>query len=202
MILEYAIFIICSYLLGSIPFGYIAAKRLKGIDITRHGSGNIGATNIMRSIGAGPAAAVFILDILKGFIPVFMAKSILPSSPDWFVVLCGIMAIIGHCLSIFLRFRGGKGAATSLGVIIGLNPLIAAISFGIFIVVLAISKYVSLASIATAIAVPVLMVLFRQSTSFMIFAALMGSFVVLKHRSNIGRLAKGTEARWGDKSKA
>lgn len=202
MILEYTIFIICSYLLGSIPFGFIAAKRLKGIDITQHGSGNIGATNIMRSIGAGPAAVVFILDILKGFIPVILVKTLLPASPDWFIVLCGIMAIIGHCLSIFLRFRGGKGAATSLGVIIGLNPLIAVISFGIFIIVLAIFKYVSLASIITAVAVPVLMVLFRQSTAFIIFAAFTGLFVILKHKANIGRLIKGNEAKWGEKSKA
>lgn len=201
MNLIYLIFIICSYLLGSVPFGFIAAKKLRGIDITQHGSGNIGATNIMRSLGAGPAAIVFILDILKGFIPVFLVKELVPASPDWFIVLCGIMAIIGHCLSVFLHFHGGKGAATSLGVIIGLNPLIAAIAFGVFVIVLAISRYVSLSSIATAIAVPVLMVLFKQSNAFIIFAAFTGLFVILKHKSNIKRLIKGNETKWGEKAK-
>lgn len=196
----YVLIAVCSYFLGSIPFGFIIAKRLKGIDIQQHGSGNIGATNVMRSIGAGPAAIVFTTDILKGFIPVLAAKSLVTPSPNWFVVTCGILAILGHTLSIFLKFRGGKGVATSLGVIIGLDPRVAAIGFGLWVIILVISRYVSLSSMVAALSIPILMGVFKAPLEYTVFAIVASLYVVVKHRQNISRLIRGNEARFGEKA--
>lgn len=199
MLLRYIALAIGSYLLGSIPFGFIVAKKLKGIDIRDHGSGNIGATNIMRVIGPVPAAAVFIADILKGFIPVMAAKIWIQPPSDLFIIGCGVIAIIGHTLSVFLNFKGGKGVATGLGVIIGLNPLIAAIAFGIWIVVLAISRYVSLASMVASLSVPIMMMYLQSSWTFTIFTAIIAIYIIIKHRENIVRIINGNESKIGEK---
>lgn len=192
-----AIFVF-TYLLGSVPFGLLAGLFCRGVDIRKYGSGNIGATNVLRAIGRGPAAVVSVLDILKGFLPVFLAKQLMPGSP-WLLVGVAMVAILGHTFSVFLKFRGGKGAATSLGVIIGLDYRAAAVTFVVWFLVVAITRYVSLASIAGAIAVPTSMFAFHLPMSYRIFGLIACACVVAKHRSNIGRLLNGKEARLGDK---
>ncbi|MHB1001758.1 MAG: glycerol-3-phosphate 1-O-acyltransferase PlsY [Armatimonadota bacterium] len=197
--LEILVLIGC-YLLGSIPFGFIVAKLWKGIDIRQHGSGNIGATNIMRLLGTGPAIAVFAADILKGLIPVIVAQNLFHNTA-WIVILCGLTAVIGHTLSVFLNFKGGKGVATSLGVIVGLDPRIALIGFAAWVVVVAISRYVSLASIIGAISITTCMWVFHKPLEYIIFTLAATAFIIIKHKSNISRLLKGTEAKFGEKVK-
>lgn len=192
--------LIAGYFLGSIPFGLIIGKAWRGIDIRQYGSGNIGATNVLRSLGPGPAAVVFAADVLKGFVPVTAAKILFPGH-ELMVVAAGILAILGHTLSLFLKFRGGKGVATSLGVIIGLDPIIAAVGFGIWILIVALSRYVSLASILTALCVSALMFALKKPLPFQIFTLAAALYIIVKHRSNISRLLRGKEARWGEKVK-
>lgn len=189
-----------SYLLGSIPFGYIVAKYLKGIDIRKYGSGNIGATNIMRAIGTGPAILVFTADVFKGIIPVIITHRLMPDSA-WMAVVSGLVAIVGHSLSVFLGFRGGKGVATSLGVIIGFSPVIALIGFASWIIIVAISRYVSLASIIAPIIICTLMLVFKMPVEYFIFSVIATSFIIIKHKSNISRLLQGNENKWGVKIK-
>ena len=190
--------LIGSYILGCVPFGLIVAKAWKGIDIRKYGSGNIGATNVLRALGPGPAVVVFVADVLKGLAPVTVAKHFFPFSA-WIAVASGMLAILGHSLSIFLRFRGGKGVATGLGVIIGLDPRVAGIGFGIWLIVVGISKYVSVASISAAVSIPVAMWIFHLPIEYRIFALAAAIFVIAKHRSNIVRLIRGKESRLGEK---
>lgn len=193
-----AAILILSYVLGSLPFGLIVGLYWKKVDIRRYGSGNIGATNVYRALGRGPGAVVFTLDILKGLIPVMISRAILPDS-SLLAVGVAMLAILGHTFSVFLKFRGGKGAATSLGVIIGLDWRIALITFGVWAIVLAIFRYVSLASIAGAIAVPTMMFVLDMPLSYKVFGLIAGACVIAKHRSNIKRLLSGTESHVGQK---
>lgn len=196
------VLVLLSYLLGSVPFGLIIGKAWKGIDIRTAGSGNIGATNSMRVLGPGPGAAVFVLDILKGLVPVLVAKRLFPEhSNDTIVVVIALTAVLGHTLSIFLNFKGGKGVATSLGAFIGLNWLVGLISFCIWVTVIAVTRYVSAGSIIGAIAIPVMMFAFHQPVAYQVFAVFAATYVVVKHRSNINRIFNGTESRWGEKAK-
>jgi glycerol-3-phosphate acyltransferase PlsY len=191
--------IILAYLLGAIPFGVIVGKLWKGIDITKVGSGNIGATNTYRVLGPGPGATVFVLDIVKGYLPVHLARSLMPHAP-WMAVVVSMVAIIGHTFSVFLKFKGGKGVATSLGAIIGLDARVAAIGFGVWVLLVAVTRYVSVASIAASASVPILMIVFHEHRSYILFGILAGAFVIWKHRSNMDRLLHGTERRWGQGS--
>ncbi len=187
-----------SYILGCIPFGLIVGKLWRGVDIRNYGSGNIGATNVLRALGPGPAAIVFTLDVLKGLAPVLVAQMLFPSAAG-IAVACGMISILGHSLSIFLRFRGGKGVATSLGVFIGLDWRVALIGFACWAVVVALTKYVSVGSILAAVAIPIAMFHFHPEMSYRIFALVAGVFVIVKHRSNMARLMHGKELRWGQK---
>lgn len=189
--------LIGSYVLGSVPFGLLIVKSWRGIDIRDYGSGNIGATNVLRVAGRGPAAVVFAADVLKGLVPVVAASSIFAA--PWIAVAGGMSAILGHSVSIFLRFRGGKGVATSLGVVVGLDPRIAGIGFGIWAAVLAVSRYVSVASILAATSIPVLMFVFDMPLAYRVFAIVAAVFVIAKHRSNMVRLLQGKELRLGEK---
>jgi glycerol-3-phosphate acyltransferase PlsY len=193
-----AAILILSYFLGSLPFGLIVAFRWRGVDIRKYGSGNIGATNVYRALGRGPGAVVFVLDILKGLIPVLIARQWMPNDA-WTAVGVAILAILGHTFSVFLKFRGGKGAATSLGVIIGLDWRVAVVTFVVWFIVLAISRFVSLASIAGAVSVPVMMFALGMPLPYKIFGLVAGACVIAKHRSNISRLMNGTEARIGQR---
>lgn len=191
------------YLLGAAPFGWLIAKLLKGIDIREVGSGNIGATNVYRTLGPGPGIAVFVLDTLKGLVAVVICEQI--GLTDWQVVVGALLAFIGHSYSVFLGFKGGKAVATSLGVIIGLSPPVAAISFTLWLLMLAVTRYVSVASIIAAISVPALMFAVGQMgiedppPSYKILGLLAALGILIKHKSNVGRLMAGTEPRVGKK---
>ncbi|MDH7481538.1 MAG: glycerol-3-phosphate 1-O-acyltransferase PlsY [Armatimonadota bacterium] len=192
--MDEAITLVASYLLGAVPFGLIIAKAWRGIDIRKVGSGNIGATNVYRTLGLAPGITVFIADVLKGLIPTVMAIRLFDQ--PWVAVAAGLSAIIGHSLSVFLKFKGGKGVATSLGVAIGLAPLIALIAFGIWVAIVLVTRYVSVASIIAVLSVPPLMWAFGKPLEYKLFALLVAIFVVVKHRSNIIRLIQGRELRF------
>ncbi len=189
-----------AYLLGSIPTAYIFAKVLKGIDIREHGSGNVGATNVGRVIGRGPGIAVFALDFLKGFVSVTLVPVIVQNitgfSPEHQLlgsILPGSAAISGHIWTIFLRFKGGKGVATTAGVMAGLSPGIFVTCLMVWCGVFFISRYVSLASISAALALPILATLTNKDIYFILFACVFCLLGVFSHRSNIRRLMQGTE---------
>lgn len=193
------ILIVCSYLLGCVPFGIMLAGLWRGIDIRQYGSRNIGATNVLRTVGPGAAAAVFSADVLKGLIPVLLAKYLFPEVA-WIAVVCGMAAILGHSVSIFLGFHGGKGAATGLGVIIGLEPRVAGIAFGLWVLVVVVTRYVSAASIIASASIPILMWGLDAPLEYKLFSAAAAAFVIAKHRANIARLARGKELRFGNKA--
>jgi glycerol-3-phosphate acyltransferase PlsY len=188
-----AVLLIGAYLVGAVPFGYLIA-RAHGVNIFEVGSGNVGATNIKRALGLGWALAVFALDVLKGAVPALLALQLLHSQA-W-AMGAGCAAIAGHCLSPFLKFRGGKGIATALGVALASSPLVALSAFGVFVVCLAISRYVSLSSM---IAVPSGLLfgwLYGESRAIMLFYGALAVFVIVRHRANIKRLRDGTEPKF------
>ncbi|MEL6495810.1 MAG: glycerol-3-phosphate 1-O-acyltransferase PlsY [Cyanobacteria bacterium J06623_7] len=198
--------ILAAYLLGSIPTGYIAGRYLKGIDIREHGSGSTGATNVLRTVGKPAAIFVLIIDLLKGSLAlalvnvayVFIPENILPLSwHSWLIVATALSAIIGHSKSVWLNFTGGKSVATTLGVLLVMNPTVAFGTLASFGLVLAISRIVSLSSICGAIAVNILMVVFNQPLAFSIFAAIAGLYVIVRHKTNIERLIAGREPKIG-----
>lgn len=187
------------YLLGAIPFGLIIGKITRGIDIRDFGSGNIGATNVLRTLGLGPALAVGFFDTVKGTAAVVLC-SLLKMEP-WMVVTGGVLSIAGHSFSVFLKFRGGKGVATSLGMIIGLNPMIAGIAFGLWLLIVAVGRIISVASILAAISVPAMMFFWEKHVEYQTIAVIAALLIVVKHRSNMKRLFAGTEARIGQRVK-
>ncbi|QNP28153.1 glycerol-3-phosphate 1-O-acyltransferase PlsY [Cylindrospermopsis curvispora] len=204
--------IILAYLLGSFPTGYLAGKILKGIDIRQVGSGSTGATNVLRTLGKGPGAFVLVIDCLKGVLAINLVYILYSSQlnlmgsslnvevwQSWLVTLVGLMAILGHSKSIFLGFTGGKSVATSLGILLAINWQVGVGTLGVFIMVIAISKIVSLSSIAGAIAVSILMIVFQQPLAYIIFSLLGGLYVIIRHRSNIDRLLAGKEPKIGQK---
>lgn len=185
------------YLLGSVPFGWIVGKVTRGVDIRQFGSGNIGFTNALRTLGWGPAITVLIADIAKGVAAVLLARAVLHA--EAWAVGGGVCAVAGHNWSAFLKFHGGRGVATSLGVLIGLAPLVALCAFAVWLVVLWASRYVSLASIVAAVSVPFWMVVFDHTTTLKVISLLLCTFVVVRHIPNIRRLIAGTEHKWGQK---
>jgi acyl phosphate:glycerol-3-phosphate acyltransferase len=199
--------LVLAYLLGAIPTGYLIGKYLKGIDIREHGSGSTGATNVLRTLGKTAGIAVLVIDLLKGMASIAVAKGIYTASfnpfPEswkaWLITLAGLAAVIGHSKSIFLNFSGGKSVATSLGVLLMMSPLVGLGTLGSFLAVLGISRIVSLSSIAGAIAVTFLMIFLKQPLPYILFSAVAGVYVILRHRSNIQRLLNGTEPRIGQK---
>lgn len=200
--------LITAYLLGSIPTGYLAGRLLKGIDIREQGSGSTGATNVLRTLGKGPAVVVLLIDALKGvgaiaLVNAFYALVATPALSvtwqPWLVALAAFAALLGHSKSIWLNFTGGKSVATGLGVLLAMSWLVGLGALGVFAVVLALSRIVSLGSITAAISVPVLMILLGQPLPYQLFAGVAGLYVVLRHRSNIQRLLAGTEPQVGQK---
>lgn len=184
---------IFAYLLGSVPSGLILCRAIWHIDIREHGSRNIGATNVYRTLGKGPGALVFLLDFLKGFLGVTIAM-LLVGTP-LAMVLGGIAAILGHSASVFLRFKGGKGVATGLGVIAMLMPVVTVIVFFAWLLIVFLTRYVSLGSIVGAALVPVLAFLFDYPTEYTLFGVLAAVLVIVRHHANIGRLLNGTESK-------
>jgi glycerol-3-phosphate acyltransferase PlsY len=194
MTVELTLLLIGSYLLGGVPFGVLVA-RAHGIDIMAIGSGNTGATNVIRALGKGPGLFVFFLDLAKGLGPTLAARALFPGRQElWF--LAGAMAVIGHSLSPFLKFKGGKGISTALGMALGSSPIVALISFVVFSILLAAVGYMSFASmVAVALTIPLTLV-FRDSPWVTAGFALLALFVIYRHRSNIERLRKGTEPKF------
>ena len=194
-----------SYVAGSIPSAYVAGK-LKGVDLRKHGSGNLGATNVVRVLGAKIGAAVFVVDVLKGFLPVFFLPRYADTlQPNLWALAFGVAAILGHVKPIFLLWRGGgKGVATAAGVFAALAPIPSLITFGVWVVVFLATRYVSLASLIGAVALPTAIWFFGGGSSQLVFDAsvLIAAFVVWTHRANIGRLRRGEEHRFVKKGEA
>jgi len=197
--------IIISYLVGAIPFSYILGRLIKGIDIREHGSGNVGATNLIRSAGKIPGLVALFLDALKGFVAVvfvtdfFYRPGLLPNIA-LFKIMLGIFVVSGHIWPIFLRFKGGKGVATAIGVFIGLAPLAMAFAICIWGLFALIFRYVSLSSIAMVISLPAIMFILHEPNEYILFACLLGLSIIYKHRANISRLINGTEYKIGQRS--
>ncbi len=194
--------LVLAYLFGSIPTAFIVGKVFGGIDLRRHGSGNLGATNVLRVMGWKYAVPVFIVDIAKGALPVFFLAWWTPvGSKGVWVVAYGVAAILGHVLPVFLKWRGGgKGVATATGVFLALAAVPTLVAMGLFILVVYFSGYVSLASLSAALALPTAMLL-RDGVSSPVFvaSALVCVFVFWTHRANIARLRRGEENRLGRK---
>jgi acyl phosphate:glycerol-3-phosphate acyltransferase len=181
-----------AYLIGSVPFGLILTRLAGAGDVRRIGSGNIGATNVLRTGRKGLALATLALDLLKGALPVWLAYRYL--GPDMAVVV-GLGAVLGHCFPVWLRFRGGKGVATAAGVVVALTPAVAAIAIGVFVLVLLATRYVSLASMLGAIAAAPSAYLLGYVQAAELYLAL-ALLIVIKHAGNIRRLLQGSEARF------
>lgn len=206
------VILLVAYLLGSTPTGYVVARLLKGIDIREHGSGSTGATNVLRILGTGPGLAVLLVDLLKGVLAIALvnwfnlvaSRSIIPPPVNldlWLpgmIALAGLAALIGHSKSIWLGFTGGKSVATSLGVLLAMSWQVGLGTLGVFAVVLALSRIVSLSSICGVIAVSLLMLGFAQPLPYLLFAIAGGIYVIWRHRSNLERLLAGTEPRIGE----
>jgi glycerol-3-phosphate acyltransferase PlsY len=193
--------VVVSYLVGSIPTAYLFGRFLKGIDIRQHGSGNVGATNAFRILGKGPGTAVLLIDVLKGAVVTSLVANLFGLTDPMMRVILGVVAVCGHNWTIFLNFKGGKGIATSLGVLIGLTIAIDSIrpvvscTFLSWLVVFLASGYVSLASIVASVALPFLALIFPQPFAVVLLSIVLCVFVVLRHRPNITRLLEGKESR-------
>jgi acyl phosphate:glycerol-3-phosphate acyltransferase len=190
-----ALLLLAAYLVGAFPTSYVVG-RARGIDLRQHGSGNLGATNALRVLGWKAATPIFVVDIAKGFVPVYLFPQWTGTDPAWPVLAYGAAAIVGHVFSVFVGFRGGKGVATGAGVFLALAPMAVLGGLAVWLVLVATTGYVSLASIAAAAALPVLVVLTGASTPVLVLAAVIGVFVIYAHRANIGRLARGEEHRF------
>jgi glycerol-3-phosphate acyltransferase PlsY len=204
--LAFALVVIGSYLLGSIPFGYLAG-RIAGVDIRVCGSGNVGATNVTRTLGKGYGYPVFVVDFLKGFVAVKL--SILVAArvqPEWgsseiFGIAAAISSVLGHSFPVWLGFKGGKGVATSAGALFGLAPVAALVGVAIWILIFWLTRYVSVASIAAAAALPfvILITTWQSRTnakSLFYSSVCLAAVVIWRHRSNLLRLMRGTEPRF------
>lgn len=191
--MDYIAVILISYIIGSIPSGLVLGKGIWHVDLRRYGSGNIGATNAWRTLGKGPGLLIFAADLLKGVIGVG-AGSLLIGTPMG-MVIGGILAIVGHSASIFLKFSGGKGVATGLGVLLMMMPSVSVIVFAVWLIIVLISKYVSLGSIVAAALVPIAAFFMDEPAEFIVFGLLAAVFVIYRHKSNISRLMSGTESK-------
>jgi glycerol-3-phosphate acyltransferase PlsY len=193
-VLQDALIIVGAYLVGSIPFGVVVVRVLRGEDIRTQGSGNIGASNVWRSYGRWLGVPVALLDVLKGFVPAYVGLRV---GGEWVGVLAGSAAMVGHARPIWLGFtKGGKMVATGGGVALALAPVPAGICLLIWIATFVLFRYASLASIVTACALPILCLVFGEPWPTVGFAAVAGHAVILLHRQNIGRLLHGTESRF------
>lgn len=190
--------LVASYLVGAIPTSYIVARLFRGIDLREHGSRNLGATNLYRVLGWRFALPVALFDAAKGFVPVMLfAPRASPS--QLFGLVCGMLAVLGHVYSLFVRFKGGKGVATAAGVMLALTPLALGVSFAVWFAVVALTGYVSLGSITSAAIFPVAALLLDppEQPAILWLDVAVATAIIWLHRANISRLLKGTENRFG-----
>lgn len=185
------------YVSGSIPFGLLIAKASKGVDVRGIGSGNIGATNVLRAAGKGAAALTLALDMLKGWAPVALGRIV--GASDALVAGVALAAFLGHLYPVFLRFRGGKGVATFLGVLLALLPKVAFLVAGVWLLIAAVFRYSSLAALVAAAASPLLVWLLDGRRGFVALAIVLSGFILIRHRENMRRLLAGEERRIGQR---
>lgn len=188
-----ALWIVGAYLIGSIPFGYLIG-RMRGVDVRTVGSKNIGATNVFRTVGKKWGLLAFLCDFLKGFLPTLAAKNF-ALGVEWLPVAVGLACVVGHTLTVFMKFKGGKGVATAFGMLVALMPALVGIAFLVFAVFFASSNYISLGSCAAAAFLAVCVWFWPPSAILAekIIITVIGVFVIIKHRANISRLLKGEE---------
>jgi len=191
-VLGFAAMFCLAYLVGSIPFGLIVGKVFYGVDVRQHGSGNVGSTNVFRVLGTKAGVAVMALDILKGYVPAALAAALFH---PWYAIFIAAAPVVGHMYSVFLKGSGGKGVATGAGVVLALAPLTFLICFVVWITLIIVTRYVSIASLAVALLVPVLLVLRDAPLPYKIAGVLVALIVWWAHRGNIRRLLDGTESR-------
>lgn len=192
--LKEILLIIGAYLVGSVPTGLLLARALGGVDIRTTGSGNIGATNVYRTLGKKVGIMTLVGDCLKGIIPVVIAKQM--GLPVEWAAAVGAAAFLGHVYTIFLGFKGGKGVATALGVFLAMTPLAVLCALAVFIVVILTWRYVSLASISAAATMPIFILLLGNPPPIVVMTLLIAVIVIYKHRENIDRLRNGTESKF------
>ncbi len=188
---------LCGYLLGSVPTGFLAG-RARGVDVRRAGSGNIGVANVLRTVGKWPAILTMAGDMLKGFAPVFLARTVVEN--DWVVAAVALAAVAGHCWPLFLRFKGGKAVATGAGTTIALAPVIGLLLFVFWWAVVLVSRYTSLGAILVMLVTPVVFLLTGQPTPYVLYTIIGGSLVLWRHRENARALVRGTERKIGQKA--
>jgi acyl phosphate:glycerol-3-phosphate acyltransferase len=193
--------LVVAYGLGSFPTGFLACKWLKGIDIRAVGSGSTGATNVLRTLGKPAGITVFTIDVLKGVAAILLAKSFVGSlgAADWVIVLAGLIGILGHSKPVWLGFKGGKSVAISLGVLLAMDWRVGLCAFGVFLATIALTKIVSISSIAAAVSVVALMLVFQLPLPYVLFAILGSAYVIWLHRANLKRIMAGTEPKIGQK---
>ncbi|UOQ97529.1 glycerol-3-phosphate 1-O-acyltransferase PlsY [Hymenobacter sp. 5317J-9] len=205
-ILYIALALVVAYLLGSIPTALWVGRRFFNLaDIREHGSGNAGATNTFRVLGPKAGSAVLLVDALKGFVAAYFLPKLLvtygaiaPEHELYFKLACGVLAVVGHIYPVFAQFRGGKGVATILGMMLGVAPATVGVCMGIFVVMLLLFRYVSLASMTAGVSFALLQLLppFRPQQPFMVYVGfVLAALLIYTHRANIGRLRAGTESR-------
>jgi glycerol-3-phosphate acyltransferase PlsY len=193
--LAVALLIVVGYLFGAIPMGVLVG-RAWGFDPRAIGSGNIGATNVARAGGKIPALATFAADVFKGFLPIQLAQFVLGSDPPA-LALVGLATFVGAIASVFLKFHGGRGVATSLGVWLGLAPAPIAIALGVFVAMLALTRIVSLASLTAALSLPPATAALGKPRPYILLAIVMAALIMLRHSENIARLIRGREPAIG-----
>lgn len=199
-----------AYLLGSISFAWLIAKKLQGVDLRTVGSGNLGATNAGRLLGRKWAVVVYVLDFLKGFAPVLLIRTLggdpIVGATVPVALIAGVAAFLGHCFPVWHRFRGGKGVATASGVILALTPLTALVVVLVFAVVVGATRRISLGSICAAVALPAAQAFFREgsvpraASATLAFYGAMAALIIARHRKNVVRLIRGQEPKIGERT--
>lgn len=188
--INYFYAIVIGYFFGVLPFSYLVPKYLKGVDVRTVGSKNVGSTNVFRTCGITVAALAFALDVAKGFFPIWISASLFGYVPALFSAFA---CILGHCFSFILNFKGGKGVATTAGILLYLNPILGiSLTIAEFVIIF-MTRTVSIASISVAIAFPITAILIGEKQEFIVFAFLLAFFVIFQHRSNIKRIIAGEE---------
>jgi glycerol-3-phosphate acyltransferase PlsY len=187
--------LLLAYLMGAIPFGVVVGKLFYHVDVREHGSGNVGTTNVFRVLGKKAGVVVLVCDMLKGYIPAFIAAYYLRETDPWLVIIIAAAPVVGHMYSVFLKGRGGKGVATGAGVVIALIPLAGGIIAVVWVTLILTTRYVSLASLVATLLVPVFVFALGDPLPYLMAALLVTVGIFWAHRGNISRLFKGTESR-------